>query len=216
MDRNPWKRTKRQEMADGWASFCMLADPIAAWESVYSTKRVAVFEPELGGVSAIIAPFVYLADKGTAAALAAEIETLRAAAAVLRRRGPGPLHDPERLEETAKRVEAEIPRIERMQNAATMAEKLSRRLGYDFNQATRRMSLTGKGHRGRDLVRECARRIYAHQYSKKGNTASVRQKISRELSVIFESSELSPAAGALIFEAIRYHERSLKQIPCKR
>jgi len=200
-------------MADGWASFCTLADPIAAWQSVYSPERVAVIEPILGGVSAIIAPFAYLEDVGTSATLGAELEAIRTAAASVRRRGLS-LHDDGT--ETAKDLDAHAANVERMRHAATMAEKLALSLGWKYDADSGRMTQTRKGSRGRDLLRECARRIYAHQYATKGNTAAVRQKISRELSTVFDASELSPASGALIFEAIRYHENSRKQIPCKR
>ena len=183
MARNPWARPKRQEMCDGWASFCDLADPIAAWESVYSPKRVAVYEPELGGISAIVAPFVYLADKGTAAALGSEIATLRGAATVLRRHGPGPLHEPDRLEETAKRIEAEIPRLERMQRAATMAEKLGWKYGWKYDATAGKVCEVAK-HKGGDLLVRIIQRFGAEH----GTDSGVREKIRKILSPIFEAA----------------------------
>lgn len=177
MNRNPWTRTKRREMADGWASFCMLADPLAAWESIYTADRLQVVEPILGGVSAIVAPFVYLADVGTSESLGAELDAIRTAAGIIRRRGLS-LHDPGT--ETAKHLDALSGHIERMRRAAAMAEILLAKHGWKFDSATGKAREVAN-RKGGDLLATLIRRLGVEH----GNTPSGRVKIKRALAPIF-------------------------------
>ncbi|MHB8783766.1 MAG: hypothetical protein ACYDAX_10180 [Desulfobacteria bacterium] len=187
MDRNPWARTKRESMCDGWASLCDFENVLDVWDSLYSPERLAVNEPVLGGLSEFVAPIVYLADRGTSAALAAEIETLCAAAEILRRHGPGPLHDPDRLEETAKRVESEIPRLERMRHCAAKAEELLRRHGWKFDAETGKVCEVAK-RKGAELLPRIIQRLGIEH----GKDADAREKIKKELSPYFEDLDAGP------------------------
>lgn len=202
MNRNPWTRIKRQELCDGWGSFCLLSDPLGAWESVCSPERLAVDEPILGGISAIVAPFVYLADVGTSDSLGAELDALRTSADILRRRGPGPLHDPERLEETARRIEVELPRLERMRHAAATAEKLLVKHGWKFDSATGKARRAAK-HKGGELLVRLIQRLGVE--GKHGDTPAGRAAIKRTLSPVFPDLDAGPRGA--IARALQNLER---------
>lgn len=186
MKRNP-ENAKRREMADGWASFCMLADPIGAWESLYTVERVSIYEPILGVFfSTVIAPFVFLADVGTSASLGAELDAIRTTAALVRRLGLS-LHDPGT--ETAKNLDALAGNLERMRHAATMAEELLRRHGWKFDPLTGKAREVAK-RRGGYLIVRLVQRLGVE--GKHGNTPAGRVRIKAMLSPIFSDLDAGP------------------------
>lgn len=86
------------------------------------------------------------------------------------------------------------------------AETLLSDMGWKFDPEKKKVRQKGRRHRGKDFFSEIVWAFYAARYSDKGNTATVRRKISRELAnYIYESdkSELSVNAGAPIYAAIR-------------
>jgi len=183
MEQYPWAGTRRQPLADGWASFCTLADPVGTWERIISA-RVSVEEPILGIITVIVAPFVYLADVGTSESLGAELDAIRTTAGLLRRRGPS-LHDDGA--ETTKNLDALSANVERMRHAATMAEELLRRHGWKYDAKTGKVREVAK-RKGGDFLATLIRRLGVEY----GNTPAGRVTIKAMLAPVFPDLDAGP------------------------
>lgn len=203
MKQHPNSKAKRRELADSWGSFCAFArDPIAAWEATYSLERIKIDSPMLGGISAMIAPFVFLADVGTSQSLGAELNTLREAAATVRRHSPGHLQA-EHYRETVRRIEAEIPRFERMRRAAALAENLLRKYGYKYDPKTGKVGEDRK-RRGSSLLVRLIQRLGA-EYR---NTPAGRNAIKIFLSTVFDAADLDSGPKGNIAHALENLKRT--------
>jgi hypothetical protein len=91
MKRYPFERPLRDQIVDGWASFCRFPNPIKSWESAHDPEELAAKKSILGGISLLVAPLVFLCEVGTSAVLDTEIKTLRSAVEIFRRRSPNGL-----------------------------------------------------------------------------------------------------------------------------
>lgn len=183
----------------------MLANPIEAWEAVHSPDRVAHDAPVIGGLATLMQPFIYLMEHGLAESIGAEIKILQEAAAILLRRGPGPLHDPDRLDETARRIKAEIPRIERMRCAADLAEHLLGKHGWKYNQEKKTLlEIAPRG--GTDFLNLIIR-AHGIEY---GTGVAGRERIKNELAPIFGGARLDATSRGNIARALENLKRPAK------
>jgi hypothetical protein len=164
-----------------------------------------------GSLQNLLAPIAVLQTLGSAESFQEKIKALRVAGNVNRDccRGDFPIRSDEQRERMADELKQFEERLEQRRQATMAAENALRKMGWRYNTEARKAT-KGKGHRGRDLIAECAWAIYTARYKDKGNTFDTRRRISRALAPYFEASELSPRAGAPIYMAIYNRERSPK------
>jgi hypothetical protein len=162
--------------------------------------------PHNRDLNLLIAPIEVLRVYGSSEELMRKHEAVLQAAIVNR---DLPMYDGDRARFTSRFKEL-AAYIRRLAKEACDAEAILSDKGWTFDPVKGKVRRKGRGHRGQDFFCEVVWAFYAARYSDKGNTGPVRQKISRELSPYFEESELSTAAGAPIYHAIRNREKRSK------
>lgn len=178
----------------------------SVWLNLYGVDGM-VWGGNVAGhnIETLLAPMAFLQVYGTPAELEARFQAVRAAAIVNRYL---PMNDDDRKRFAASFNEL-AAYIGLLAQRAKVAESFLAAYGRKINPKTRKVTEAKRGHRGRDLLGEMVWDIYSKN-QKKGNTPTVRRKISRELSAYFGESELSEKSEAPIYLAIYNRERSPK------
>lgn len=156
---------------------------VGAGNTIMRSERHTESVSMLGELRDLLLPVAALQFYGSVEENTAEISSVTMTIEIVKRNYP-------RWEKVHLELEKIAADLKERTTQLAEAEKILASKGWKFDTGTRKVSRKAKGHRGKDLLKECVWAIYTAKHQEKGNNIYTRQKIAETLAPFVDAKEL--------------------------